>query len=372
MTKNQLLETFPLGNAFPVDADRRRYDPVTAIAGGVGLVGNVVGGFMGSSAAKKAGAIQAQAAQAASDKVGDSVNLANAPIADATKNAQELATAGGNRVIDTAGAAKAGMDTAARDANSLLNPYADAGADAAGTLKTGLAAGGDFNKMPTLADLQMDPGAAWQRQQMEQTLARSAAAKGGAVSGAALKDLTNYSAGALAQDYQNSFNRFETATQNRFSNLFNVSRAGQDASNVQGGNLTGAAKYGGDITTRGAETALGANEFAGQAGMTGANEIGTNFMNGARTQADLITGKGAAEAAGVVGSANAMAGGIAGGANAVTGSLNTYNLMKNPAVRGTPSGTPAGLPPGSVPIYTGGGGLMPPPPTVSGYPMRTR
>lgn len=341
MLKSQLLELFAIGPEHP---DHRRHDPISAISGGIGLVGNVVGGITQAGAAKRAAALQYQASQDAANRVGAAVGQANAPIAAATSNAQDLATAGANRVLDTAGAAKAGMDEQTRNANALLDPYSTTGQTATTALNNGLAAGGDFNKMPTLADLQIDPGYAFRQQQGELALQRSAAAHGGALGGGAAKDLANYSQGLASQEYQNAFNRFQQSTQNRFSNLMTASNAGQAAAGQQGGNLMGAAQYGGNVQMAGANTALGANEFAGQVGMQGAGQIGQNIMGGAATQANLLTGGANAQAAGIVGGANALAGGIAGGANAVTGALQTYNLLKNPALAAPNYKTLATLP----------------------------
>ena len=52
-------------------------DPVSAIVGGVGLVGNLVSGAMGAKAAKSAADIQAQAAAQAGQKVVDTTNAVN-------------------------------------------------------------------------------------------------------------------------------------------------------------------------------------------------------------------------------------------------------------------------------------------------------
>jgi hypothetical protein len=303
-------------------------DPVTASAGGIGLVGNLAGGLIGSGAAKKAAAAQAAAAQAASDKVGAAVGQANAPIADATRNAQDLATTGANRVIDTAGAAKAGMDEQAKNANAILDPYSTAGTTAATALNSQIGEGGDFNKKFTAADLQMDPGYAWRQQQAELALSRSAAARGGAISGSALTDMNSHIQGMASNEFQNAFQRYQTDTTNRYDRLFGTSQLGERAGAEQGQNLTNAARYGGDITTGAANTALGANEYAGTAGMQGATTIGGNVMKGATTQADLLTQKGNAQASGIMGPANAWSSALAGGANSVSAALLNPALTK--------------------------------------------
>jgi hypothetical protein len=349
MLKSQLLEVFPIGPEIP---DHRRHDPVSAIAGGVGLVSNIAGGFIGSSAANKAAQIQQQAAKEASDKVGVATNQANTGIADATQAGQGLITAGGQRVIDTAGAAKAGVDEAARNANGLLDPYATTGNTATSELNKGLAAGGDFNKMPTMADIQIDPGYAFRQAQADVGLNASAAARGGALGSGAMIDLMKYNSGLASQEYQNAFNRFETATQNRFGNLMTASNAGQAAAGTQGSNLIGAGQYGGNITTGAANTALGANEAAANMGVQGQAQIGQNVIGGATQQGNILTGGANAAAASTIAKGNAWSGALAGGANSVA-NAGMMNLLKNPATTG-------GLGPWQVGVRNGGGLLMPP------------
>ncbi len=350
--KNQILELFPVGPEFP---DHRRFDPISAVTGAVGIGTSIFGGITGASAAKKAAAAQAQAAQAAGDKVGVAVGEANKPIAEATANAQQLGIAGGQGVLDASGKAAAGVTDAAGKANLLLNPYADVGGKAAGALDAEM---GNFGRMPTMQELQMDPGAAWQRQQTELALTRRGAGAGGFFSGEALKDLANYETGALSQDFQNAFNRFRTTTQDRFGNLMGIAGMGQQAAGQQGANLTGAARDAGGFGMQGAQGMLQANEFAGETGLRGAGMIGDNTLRGAMAQGDYLTQAGNAKAAGYVGSANAwngMAGGIS---NAVTGAA-MMNMLKNPAtpgVQGIPAGAvPPGVP-GGIPIFNYGKG----------------
>jgi len=211
MTKNQLLELFPIGPEIP--SRFRLYDPVSAITGGVGLVGNVVGGFMGNSAAKKAGAIQQQAANNAADSVIKTAQDVNPQITTAAQNAGAgVSTSSGlaaDAVQNAAKDAGTGVTTAAGDANSRLDSYSGAGSTAADQLKAGLAEGGDFNRNFTAADFQSDPGYQFRLQQGIAAMQRSGAAAGGALGGSAAKDLMSFNSGLAAQDYQNAFQRFQ-------------------------------------------------------------------------------------------------------------------------------------------------------------------
>jgi hypothetical protein len=329
MTRNQLLELFAIGDPL---GRRILNDPISAISGGIGMVGNIVGGITGNSAANKAGKLQEAAGNKAAADVTAATNAANPQIAAAADKAGTLAQAGAAGVTTAAGNAAATSTRNTGEANAILDPYSHAGQAAAGTLQSGLAAGGDFNKTPTMADLQMDPGYAFRLQQGQDALARSAAARGGAISGSALKDLTTYAQGSASQEYQNAFNRYQTDTQGRYGRLFGVSQEGQAAGVQQGNNLTADARYGGNITTAAADTQLAANEYTGTAGTNAADLMASNTIGTAKTAADYQTGGAAARAGGIVGGANALTNGINGAANAAGGALSLSKLLKNPAL----------------------------------------
>lgn len=314
---------------------------IPAVTGALGIGASLFGASQQSKAAKQAAEIQAQAAQAAGQKVEGAVRDSNPQIINNAANASDMALRAGAGVVDAAHAGAAGATTAANSANSLLDPYAQAGSAASSTLQTGLAAGGDFNRTPTMADIQIDPGYAWREQQGELAMGRSAAARGGAISGAALKDLTNYSQGNASQEYQNAFNRFETSTQNRFSNLNTVAGRGQQAAGEQGTNLIGAAQFGGSLNADAAKTNLAANEFAGGTTYDAAKTTAANTIGGANVAADYLTQGANAQAADKIGSANAWNSGLTGAANAAgnagamyltaTGQGGYGNLLRNPA-----------------------------------------
>lgn len=319
-------------------------DPVSAISGGIGLVGNVVGGIMGNSAAKKAAGIQSAADTQAASDVTAATAAANPAIGAAADKAGALAQTGAAGVTAAAGTAATGATTAAADANKILDPYSQAGTAAAGTLQTGLAAGGDFNKTPSLSDLQMDPGYAFRLQAGQQALSRSSAARGAGDSGSAMKDMANYSQGAASQEYQNAFNRYQTNTQNRYSNLFGEQGVGLTAGAQQGANTMNASQYAGNINTAAANTQLGANEYSGTANINAADLMSSNTINTAKTAADYRTGAAAATAGGIVGGTNALTSGINGGINSATSAARFSQLMQNPALM-QPQGAPAGFTP---------------------------
>jgi len=126
-------------------------------------------------------------------------------------------------------------------------------------------------------DYQQDPGYAFRLSEGQKALDRSAAARGGLISGGALKAATRFGQDMGSQEYQNAYNRA----------------------------LTG---YNTGVSS---ENQL-YNRQAGLAGIgqTATNLVGTAGQNYATNAGNLITGAGAANAAGQVGMANAFTGGL--------------------------------------------------------------
>lgn len=306
-----------------------------AIVGlGVAAGTSIVGGVMKSKAANSAAQIQSNAADQAGQKVTDAAASVNPNILaaanDAGGNVKDAARVAGENVNLSALTAKDQAQAAAVSSNSLLDPYGQAGDKAAGVLSAGIAPGGDFDKTPTLADLQIDPGYQFRLDQGEEALTRSAAANGAVGGGGFQKDLNNYVQGSASQEYQNAFNRFETSTQNRFNNVNTVATEGAAARAKQGANLIDSAQYGGNITTDASKYAGTANtdasKVAGQEEIDATNLTSANTVGAAKTAADYLTQGANAQAAGKVASTNSIWDGIGGGAN---DALST--VLSNPA-----------------------------------------
>lgn len=344
-------------------------NPISAITS-IGT--SLIGGFLGSSAAKKASDIQYQSTKDAAQGVKDATADANTGITDAATKASTDATTTASTagVNDVATADKAGKDaiqagkdagagvtTAATGANKLLDPYAKAGADAADVLDKGIAPGGDFNKTPTLADLQMDPGYAFRLQQQQIAMERGAAAHGGVGGGGFQKDLNDYVQGSASQEYQNAFARFETSTQNRFANVSGVAGQGQVAATRQGGNLIDAGKYVGDTGIATTEHAgdnniqavvhagdrnTQATEYGGGLTYDASKTVGLNKINMSKSVGDYITQGANARASGILGSANAWSNALGGVANGVNSAFMLNKISPTPGLaRGsmTPGGS---------------------------------
>ena len=198
-------------------------------------------------------------------------------------------------------AAQAQMD-AAKQANQLAYgiyqqnradqlPWMQAGTGALKQLTAGTAPGGEFTKNFTAADLAagMDPGYAFRLSEGNKALNASAAARGGLISGNALKAAQDYGQAAGSQEYTNAFNRYQVNRANRLTPLQSLAGIGQSAVNTTGA-------------------------------------MGTNYAN---TAGGNITGAGNASAAGTMGTANAVSSGVTGLSNlyAQNQALNSQNNL---------------------------------------------
>lgn len=121
-----------------------------------------------------------------------------------------------------------------------------------------------------MQQFQADPGYAFRLSEGMKALERSAAARGGLLSGAAMKGLQRYGQDLASQEYMNAFNRYQAERQAQLNPLQSLAGLGQTSTQ-----------------------ALGA---AGQAYATGAGQA--------------IGAAGQARASGYMGMANALGGGV--------------------------------------------------------------
>ena len=140
-----------------------------------------------------------------------------------------------------------------------------------------------------MQQFQADPGYGFRMSEGMEALERSAAARGGLLSGTTLKGVQQYGQDMASQEYQNAFNRYQAERQARLGPLQSLAGIGQTAAQTLGN----------------------------QAG-----QYGTNVGN-------LMTGAGAASAAGQVGAANALAGGVSQYLN-YQGQQNLLNALRTP------------------------------------------
>lgn len=125
----------------------------------------------------------------------------------------------------------------------------------------------------SMQNFQQDPGYAFRMKEGMNQLERSAAARGGLLSGGTGKALTRYGQEMGSQEYQNAFNRYQAERQARLGPLQSLTGMSQTTANT-----------------------------LGAAGQNMAGNVGEAYMGGA----------------------NARASGYIGGANAITGGLNQY------------------------------------------------
>jgi len=166
----------------------------------------------------------------------------------------------------------------------LQEPFREAGLKGQNRLLEYLGLGGDVNapgygKYATaefgMDKFQADPGYAFRMSEGMKALERSAAARGGLLSGANLKNTQRFGQDLASQEYQNAFNRFQTQRTNTL------------------------------------------NPFASLAGVaqSSANTLGTQAGQYGNAMASNIIGAGNAQASGYMGQANAISGGVGQGIN---------------------------------------------------------
>lgn len=133
-------------------------------------------------------------------------------------------------------------------------------------------------------DFEQDPGYAFRLSEGLKAVDRQAAAKGGLMSGAALKASQRYGQDIASQEYQNAFNRYQTNRQNKLQPLQYLTGVGQNAANLSSAN---AGQYGqnmaqgyGDMANASASGEIaGANAIAGGVGQYLNYQQGQNYLN---------------------------------------------------------------------------------------------
>jgi len=168
----------------------------------------------------------------------------------------------------------------------LQEPFREAGLKGQNRLLEYLGLGGDVNApgygkyataefTPEMFNQGKDPGYAFRMAEGMKALERSAAARGGLLSGSNLKNTQRFGQDLASQEYQNAFNRFQTQRTNTL------------------------------------------NPFASLAGVaqSSANTLGTQAGQYGNAMASNIIGAGNAQASGYMGQANAIAGGVGQGIN---------------------------------------------------------
>jgi len=223
--------------------------------------------------------------------------------------------------------------------NTLLGIGGNTGAADYGRFRTA-----DFT--PEMFKAGIDPGYAFRLNEGLKAVDRQAAARGGLISGNALKASQAYGQETASQEYGNAFNRYQTIRGNTLSPFQTGAAAGQSAAAMQGQatanyGSAGAQAFGANNAAYGAfgQGVSGAYGNQGQAANQayGAYGQGTTGVLGAygTNATNALTGGANAQASGIVGGANAFNQGLSG----ISNLANTYyvNSLLN---RRTPTSTP--------------------------------
>jgi len=188
---------------------------------------------------------------------------------------------------------------------------------------------GDFS----MEKFQQDPGYAFRMSEGLKALDRTAAARGGLISGGALKAASRYGQDMASQEYQNAFNRYN---QNRTynSSLFNTNRAYQTGQYNQNRNFntdlyqtnrTNALAPLGSLMSSGQNAA----NNTGAAGQNYASNASSTYQQAGNAGAAGINAAGQSNAAGQMGVANSLGNAV----NTAASSYNQANLLN--ALRGS-------------------------------------
>jgi hypothetical protein len=208
---------------------------VAAAVGGASLLSGIIGAGAAGSAADQQAAAAAKA-QAISQQQWNITNTQEQPFREAGYGA-----------------------------TSQLNYLLGQGTPGDGSTATSSSAGGygSLTAPFTMQNFeQLSPAYNFQKQQGQQGVLNGAAAGQGAMSGAALKDLTDYNQGLAGTSFNNAFNQYQTQQGNIFSRLSGIATLGQNATanaGAQGTALAGqAAQSATNIGTAGAAGTIGA------------------------------------------------------------------------------------------------------------------
>jgi hypothetical protein len=141
----------------------------------------------------------------------------------------------------------------------------------------------------TLAKFQADPGYAFRMKEGLRALENTAAARGGLLSGNAMRGLTRYGQGLASEEFNNAFNRYQAGFASKLNPLQALAGVGQTSSNT----LSNAA-----------------------------GQLGSSLSN-------LAVGAGNARASAYAGTANALASGIGQGLNYYQGQQAAKQQQQN-------------------------------------------
>ena len=127
------------------------------------------------------------------------------------------------------GAAKNDLNAGYDKAQTYQDPYIDAGKQTLGRLTEGLKVGGEFDKSFGESDFKADPGYAFRMSEGLKGVEQGASARGGVLSGAAIKGAERFGQDLASQEYQSAYARFNNDMNTRFTRLDQIAGRGQHA-----------------------------------------------------------------------------------------------------------------------------------------------
>ncbi|WJZ48154.1 DNA transfer protein [Phage DSL-LC05] len=130
-----------------------------------------------------------------------------------------------------------------------------------------------------MGQFQADPGYAFRMSEGMKGLERSAAARGGLLSGGTLKGIQRFGQDLASQEYQNAFNRYGVERERRLNPLQSLAGVGQTTSQQLGQAGTQMAGNVGNLMTSGA-AARASGYVGGANALTGALNTGLNYYQG--------------------------------------------------------------------------------------------
>ncbi|CAB4164267.1 hypothetical protein UFOVP830_17 [uncultured Caudovirales phage] len=215
---------------------------VTAAAGG-----QIIGGLMGASSARKQARAKAAALEAAKGQITGAYNTSKGYY----DPYYQTGTAASNRLAE------------------LMGVGGNAGAEGYGSLMRNF----------SMADYQQDPGYQFRLQEGLKQLQGQAAARGGLLSGATQRGTQKYAQNVASQEYGNAYDRYMQQQQNRYNMLAGQQGVGMRAGGALADLSTG---YGANMANLATgQGAVEAAKIAGQnAGYTQALGGVTNFLGG--------------------------------------------------------------------------------------------
>lgn len=133
----------------------------------------------------------------------------------------------------------------------------------------------------SMQQFQADPGYAFRLSEGQKALERSAAARGGLMSGGALKAAQQYGQEMGSQEYQNAFNRYQAERTSRLQPLQSLAGVGQTSAQSLG---SAAQQYGANVGNIG----MGVGAAQGNALMAGAQARSSAYQGIAQSIGNLM------------------------------------------------------------------------------------